>query len=144
MTKRMATRQYLTLEQFADRIGVDRGQLSERDDLPPVDAIVGPVNDDGTLPPGTIKVWLVGTIDAWHTGVDHHERVHQVYRRCDATKEFLSAYDLELLTGTPASTWRHWATIGATPPSEKIGRRRVYPRDSAMAWLRDKGMLTTV
>jgi prophage regulatory protein len=52
-----------------------------------------------------------------------------------ATKEFLNSTDLEQLTGTPASTWRYWAHIGSGPESFKIGRRRVWKRSTAMAWL---------
>ena len=49
--------------------------------------------------------------------------------------EYLSCTDLEILTGTKASTWRYWAMIGAGPPSFKLGRRRVWKRSTVMAWL---------
>ena len=39
---------------------------------------------------------------------------------------FLGALDLEKLTKTKASTWRYWASIGAGPPSFKLGKRRVW------------------
>lgn len=52
-----------------------------------------------------------------------------------ATAGYLSAPQLEQITGTPASTWRYWAHIGSGPPSFKIGRRRVWKRSSVLAWL---------
>ena len=36
-----------------------------------------------------------------------------------STVEYLSAPQLELLTGTPASTWRYWAHLGTGPASLK-------------------------
>jgi DNA-binding transcriptional MerR regulator len=51
------------------------------------------------------------------------------------TKDYLNANDLEAMTGTPASTWRYWAHINFGPPSQKIGRRRVWRRDLALEWL---------
>jgi hypothetical protein len=39
-------------------------------------------------------------------------------------RELLGARDLEALTGTKASTWRYWASIGEGPASFKLGRRR--------------------
>lgn len=49
--------------------------------------------------------------------------------------EFMTAPELEQLTGTPESTWRYWAHIGQGPPSFKLGRRRVWKRAAVMAWL---------
>lgn len=49
--------------------------------------------------------------------------------------EYLTAPQLEQLTGTPASTWRYWAHIGQGPPSFKLGRRRVWKRSVVMAWI---------
>jgi prophage regulatory protein len=49
--------------------------------------------------------------------------------------EYLTAPQLEQLTGTPASTWRYWAHIGSGPPSFKLGRRRVWRRSVVLAWL---------
>lgn len=49
--------------------------------------------------------------------------------------EYLSAPDLEKLTGTKSSTWRYWAHIGFGPASMKIGRRRVWKRSEVRAWL---------
>jgi prophage regulatory protein len=49
--------------------------------------------------------------------------------------EYLSAPQLEQLTGTPASTWRYWAHIGSGPASLKIGRRRVWKKSTVLAWL---------
>lgn len=56
---------YLSLAQVAERVGVLPGSMS-RYKLPPPDAIVGPVNDDGTLPRGTTRGWLATTIDRWN------------------------------------------------------------------------------
>ena len=53
-------------------------------------------------------------------------------------KEFLSSTDLERLTGTRASTWRYWASIGHGPDSFRLGRRRVWPRAKALAWLAEQ------
>jgi prophage regulatory protein len=52
--------------------------------------------------------------------------------------EFLSALDLEQWTGTKASTWRYWASIGQGPPSFKLGKRRVWKRSAVLAWLADQ------
>lgn len=49
--------------------------------------------------------------------------------------EYLDSVDLEGMTGTPASTWRYWAHIGAGPTSFKIGRRRVWKRSTVVEWL---------
>ncbi|HME15759.1 MAG TPA: helix-turn-helix domain-containing protein [Mycobacterium sp.] len=49
--------------------------------------------------------------------------------------EYLTAPQLEQLTGTPASTWRYWAHIGQGPASFKLGRRRVWKRSAVLAWL---------
>jgi prophage regulatory protein len=49
--------------------------------------------------------------------------------------EFVGALDLERLTGTKASTWRYWASIGTGPASFKIGRRRVWKKATVLAWL---------
>lgn len=52
--------------------------------------------------------------------------------------EYLSAPQLEQMTGTPASTWRYWAQIGSGPASFKIGRRRVWKRSTVKEWLEDQ------
>lgn len=52
--------------------------------------------------------------------------------------EYLDAVDLEQLTGTKASTWRYWASIGAGPASFKLGRRRVWSKSDAMAWIAEQ------
>jgi prophage regulatory protein len=52
--------------------------------------------------------------------------------------EYLSAAQLEQITGTKASTFRYWASIGEGPPSFKLGRRRVWKRSAALAWLADQ------
>ena len=50
-------------------------------------------------------------------------------------KEYLSAAELEELTGVPASTWRYWASVGQGPPSQRLGRRRVWRRSTALEWI---------
>ena len=55
---------FLSLAQFEARIGLRRGALSCAK-LPPPDAIIGPVNMDGSLPRGTVRGWLPETIDYW-------------------------------------------------------------------------------
>lgn len=52
--------------------------------------------------------------------------------------EYLSAPELEQMTGTPESTWRYWAHIGSGPASFKLGRRRVWKRAVVMEWLRSQ------
>jgi prophage regulatory protein len=49
--------------------------------------------------------------------------------------EYLSSTQLEDLTGTKASTWRYWASIGEGPASFKLGRRRVWRRATVLEWL---------
>ena len=53
-------------------------------------------------------------------------------------KDYYDANELEAKTGTPAATWRYWASIGQGPESVKIGRRRVWKRDSVRAWLESR------
>jgi hypothetical protein len=55
---------FLSLTQFEARIGLRPGGLSGAK-LPPPDAIIGPVNKNGSLPKGTIHGWLPETIDHW-------------------------------------------------------------------------------
>ncbi len=52
--------------------------------------------------------------------------------------EYLTSTDLEEITGTKASTWRYWASIGAGPHSFKLGRRRVWKRSVVEAWLAEQ------
>jgi prophage regulatory protein len=56
--------------------------------------------------------------------------------------EYLSAPDLERLTGTKASTWRYWAHIGCGPASFKLGRRRVWRKSAVLAWLAEQEVAT--
>lgn len=56
--------------------------------------------------------------------------------------EFVSARDLETITGTRASTWRYWASIGAGPASFKLGRRRVWKKSTVLAWLGEQEAAT--
>jgi DNA-binding transcriptional MerR regulator len=51
------------------------------------------------------------------------------------SKDILDSRDLESWTGTKASTWRYWDSIGLGPPSWKLGRRRVWRKADALAWL---------
>lgn len=55
-------------------------------------------------------------------------------------KEYLSANELEAMTGTPASTWRYWASINSGPPSQRLGRRRVWKRSTAVAWIESQAL----
>jgi predicted DNA-binding transcriptional regulator AlpA len=50
-------------------------------------------------------------------------------------REFLFSTDLEDMTGIAASTWRFWATTGEGPPSQMLGRRRVWRKSDVDAWL---------
>ena len=52
--------------------------------------------------------------------------------------EYLTAADLEQLTGTKASTWRYWHHVGEGPPSFKLGRRRVWKRAAVLAWIAEQ------
>lgn len=58
-------RVYLSRQQLARRIGVATGALS-RYKLPQPDVVVGPVNDDGTIPRGSVRGWLPETVDEWN------------------------------------------------------------------------------
>ncbi|MGA9676019.1 MAG: helix-turn-helix domain-containing protein [Mycobacterium sp.] len=49
--------------------------------------------------------------------------------------EYLTAENLEEITGTKASTWRYWASVGQGPRSLKLGRRRVWKKSVVEAWL---------
>jgi prophage regulatory protein len=57
--------------------------------------------------------------------------------------DFLDSGDLEELTGTKASTWRYWASIGAGPASFKLGRRRVWKRAEVMRWIAEQEAAAT-
>lgn len=52
--------------------------------------------------------------------------------------EYVDSQDLETLTGTKASTWRYWASVGEGPPSFKLGRRRVWKRADVLAWIAEQ------
>ncbi len=54
--------------------------------------------------------------------------------------EYLSAAQLEKITGTKASTFRYWASLNPPqgPPSFKLGRRRVWKRTTVLAWIADQ------
>jgi prophage regulatory protein len=56
--------------------------------------------------------------------------------------EIVGALDLEKLTGTKASTWRYWASIGTGPASFKLGRRRVWRKSDVMAWIAQQQIAT--
>ncbi|MFE3196249.1 hypothetical protein ACFXHA_45140 [Nocardia sp. NPDC059240] len=55
---------YLNRAQVAERLGIAASSLS-RAVLPDPDVIVGPVNEDGSLPKGTVRGWLETTINEW-------------------------------------------------------------------------------
>ncbi|MCV7441231.1 DNA-binding protein [Mycobacterium paraense] len=57
-------------------------------------------------------------------------------------RELVSAVDLEKLTGTRASTWRYWASMGTGPASFKLGRRRVWKKSLVLAWLAEQEAAT--
>jgi len=57
-------------------------------------------------------------------------------------REIVSALELEQLTGTKASTWRYWASIGQGPASFHLGRRRVWRRSVVLAWLAEQEAAT--
>ncbi len=59
-------------------------------------------------------------------------------------RELVGAVDLEKLTGTKASTWRYWASIGTGPASFKLGRRRVWRKSGVLAWLAQQEVATAV
>lgn len=52
--------------------------------------------------------------------------------------DYLTAADLEALTGTKQSTWRYWAHTNQGPASFKLGRRRLWRRDSVLSWLAEQ------
>jgi len=52
---------------------------------------------------------------------------------------YMTAEELEEMTGTPASTFHYWASIGEGPISTKLGRRRVWRRDQVEKWLEKQG-----
>lgn len=56
---------YLSISQVEQYLGKARGSMS-RIKMPTPDVIVGPLNDDGSLPRGTARGWLPETIDAWN------------------------------------------------------------------------------
>ena len=56
---------YLSQLQVAAMIGVSPNSLG-RYALPPPDVVIGPVNDDGSLPRGTVRGWLPETIEKWN------------------------------------------------------------------------------
>ena len=53
-------------------------------------------------------------------------------------QDYLDAKQLERITGTKASSWRYWASLGEGPVSFKLGKRRVWRRDVVMAWLAEQ------
>jgi prophage regulatory protein len=52
--------------------------------------------------------------------------------------EYLTSAHLQEWTGTKASTWRYWASIGTGPASFKLGRRRVWKKSIVLAWLAEQ------
>lgn len=58
------TQVFLSRGQFEERLGLRPGGLAGAK-LPPPDAIIGPVNKDGSLPRGTTRGWLPETVDYW-------------------------------------------------------------------------------
>ena len=58
-------RVYLNRAQVEEHLGLAPGSLSKIK-MPIPDAVIGPVNDDGTYPRGTVRGWTVETIDKWN------------------------------------------------------------------------------
>ncbi|PZT93643.1 MAG: hypothetical protein DI630_26755 [Gordonia sp. (in: high G+C Gram-positive bacteria)] len=58
-------RHYLSSKEVAERIGVVDSALG-RYKLPAPDAVIGPINDDGSIPRGSFRGWLPETIDEWN------------------------------------------------------------------------------
>ncbi|MDI9900522.1 helix-turn-helix transcriptional regulator [Rhodococcus sp. IEGM 1409] len=56
---------YLSRAQLAERIGLSSDSLS-RYKLPTPDVVIGPVNDDGTIPRGSTRGWTPETVDEWN------------------------------------------------------------------------------
>ena len=54
------------------------------------------------------------------------------------SREYCDALELERRTGTKASTWRYWASIGQGPPSWKLGRRRVWSKVAVDKYLSEQ------
>jgi predicted DNA-binding transcriptional regulator AlpA len=52
--------------------------------------------------------------------------------------EWLTAADMEELTGVAESTWRHFGLTGQGPQSIKVGRRRLWRRSTVEAWLAEQ------
>jgi predicted DNA-binding transcriptional regulator AlpA len=57
--------------------------------------------------------------------------------------DYMTADELEELTGTRASTFRYWASIGEGPASFKLGRRRVWKKSTVLAWLESQETAAT-
>jgi hypothetical protein len=55
---------FLSIRQVEARIGLRPGGLASAE-LPPPDAIIGPVKKGGSLPQGSMRGWLPETIDYW-------------------------------------------------------------------------------
>jgi hypothetical protein len=66
-------RLFLSRSQIEKRLGFKPGALNGAK-LPPPDAIIGPVNKDGSLPRGTYSGWLPQTIDRWRRSEAPPER----------------------------------------------------------------------
>jgi prophage regulatory protein len=70
------------------------------------------------------------------------EKVKLNWKGVAVENEIVDSLDLETLTGTKASTWRYWASIGTGPASFKLGRRRVWRKSVALAWLAEQEAAT--
>ncbi|MBB3040165.1 hypothetical protein [Hoyosella altamirensis] len=56
---------YMSRGQVEEYLGLATGSLG-RIKMPPPDVIVGPLNDDGSIPRGTVRGWSKETIDEWN------------------------------------------------------------------------------
>ena len=70
------------------------------------------------------------------------EKVKLNWKGVAVENEIVDSLDLEKLTGTKASTWRYWASIGSGAASFKLGRRRVWRKSDVMAWIAQQQIAT--
>jgi DNA-binding transcriptional MerR regulator len=54
------------------------------------------------------------------------------------TDRYLKTAEVAAHCRTSPSTVRYWHLTGYGPPSVKIGKQRLYPESSFLAWLREK------
>ncbi len=52
--------------------------------------------------------------------------------------EYLTAEDLEAMTGIAQSTWRYYSSVGKGPNSFRLGKRRLWKRSDVEEWLAEQ------